>query len=46
MKRQELEDLIKVVKFFADTEVELQFKPKWTEMLEILYEVRKQEWQR
>jgi hypothetical protein len=43
MKRAKLEDLIKVVSWFAKTEVELGYQMEWKFLLDDLLEVRKQQ---
>ncbi|MRN41576.1 MAG: hypothetical protein FIO02_11100 [Nitrosopumilales archaeon] len=43
MRRQELEDLIKVVSWFSRTEAELYLQKKWQMLLEDLQDVRKQQ---
>jgi hypothetical protein len=43
LKRQELEDLIRVVEWFAVTEADLHRQVKWKFLLDDLIEVRKQE---
>lgn len=43
MTRNELEDLIEVVEWFAKTEAELYFQKKWQALLSNLEDARKQQ---
>lgn len=43
MDKNELEDLIKVVSWFARTEAELYLQKKWQNLLDDLLDVKKQQ---